>query len=316
MPPCECRWPKQARQRGVVLVLALWAGALLGVIAASFALGVRTDSASIINAGARMQAEALAESAVNRALFGLLGTDRADHGRVYETPFEDGALRASIHAESGKIDLNAAPDIILKGVVEAAYDGLDGPPVDTVALADAVLDWRDADKRARPSGAEDPEYRAAGLHHGAGDRAFVSVDELSQVLGMPRGLVERLRPAVTVHTGSPRIDPMTAPRLVLLAVPGMGPEQVDAFLAERDRLLAEDPMRDGGMIQAPVHLLAGAERHFASTQAHIYTILAEGRTSDGVAAFRQAVVQIHPDSHRPYRVIAWDNGPVAVEPVQ
>lgn len=307
------------RQRGIVLVLALWAGALLGVIAASFAFGVRSDNASVVNAGARLQAGALAESAINRALLGLLGTHRSgrwqDYGRVYETPFEGGTLRARIQAETGKIDLNAAPDVLLQGVVEAACDGLEGPPVDTVALTAALLDWRDADARVRPFGAEDPEYRAAGLDHGAGDRPFVSVDELSQVLGMSGRLLERLQSVVTVHTRSPRIDPMAASRLALLAVPGLDPGQIDAFLSERDRWLDQDPVRPGETTRPPMHLLAEARHHFSSTQTRVYTILAEGRTGDGVAAFRQAVVQTDSGSQHAYRLLAWASEPVAVEPV-
>ena len=315
-PAFARRVEKCARQRGIVLVLVLWVGALLGVIAASFAFAVRTDNTSIINAGARLQAEALAESAINRALLGLLGADRTGpwegRGRVYETAFEGGTLRASVHAETGKIDLNAAPKELLEGLVKAAQDRLDGPPGDPTALTAAILDWRDADTRARPFGAEDPEYREAGLDHGAGDRAFLSVDELGRVIGMPRGLLDRLRPALTVYTRSPRIDPTTAPRLAMLAVPGLDRARVDAFLSERDRLAGQDSGGDSETAQVPLHLLAGAERHLASNHNRIYTVMAEGRTSDGVPAFRQAVVQINPGSDRPYVLLAWGTEPIAM----
>ena len=306
-----------ARQRGVVLVLVLWAGALLGVIAASFAFGVRTDNATILGAGARLQANALAESAVNRALLGLLAPAQAgswaSDGRAYEMPFEGGTLRASTQGETGKIDLNAAPAELLHGLIEAAQTGLAGPPVEPAALTAAVLDWRDGDRNVRPLGAEDSAYRAEGLDYEAGDRAFVSPDELSQVLGMSDALLERLLPAVTVYTRSPRIDPRTAPRLALLAVPGLNGEQVDAFISERDRLLNQAPAAGGGTIQLPVKLLAGGASHLSFTQAQVYTILAEGRTSEGISAFRQAVVQLNPGSQRAYRFLAWADDPVPVE---
>ena len=337
-------------QRGIALVLALWTGALLSVIATSFALGVRTESTIVANAGARLEAGALAESAVNRALIGLLDRDaasawRAD-GRVYEVAFEGGLLRVSIRAETGKIDLNAAPRPLLEGLLAAAVQeaqsagegqgegeigeigtvgegggsggSLGDAAIQPAALAAAILDWRDADTRARPLGAEDPDYRAAGLERGAGDRAFLSIDELELVLGMPRGLVERLRPVVTVHTRSPKIDPRTAPRLALLAIPGLDPARVDAFLAERDQWFSETDSSAGagaGPVRLPLHLLAGAERYLSRARARVYTILAEGRTDGGVAAYRQAVVRTSASSssRTPYLMLAWADEPIAVQ---
>ena len=305
------------RQSGIALVLVLWAGALLGVIATSFAFSVRTDNALVVNAGSRLQAGALAESAVNRALLGLLEGDaslrwRAD-GRVYEMQFEGGILRASVRAETGKIDLNAAPRPLLEGLLAAAQDGLDEALVDPVALAAAILDWRDADGRARPLGAEDPDYRAAGRKHGAGDRAFLSIDELDQVLGMPSELVTRLRPALTVHTRSPQIDPLTAPRLALLAIPTLDPARVEAFLEARDRHFEAGEEATGERAQLPMHLLAGGERYLSRARARVYTVLAEGRTSDGVAAYRQAVVRTSSSPRRPYLLLAWADEPIPVE---
>ena len=314
--PRAARWRGPAAQHGIALVLALWAGALLGIISVAFAFAIRSDSTTIGDAGGRYQAEALADSALNRALLGLLSADptrrwRAD-GRVYETPFEGGLLRASIRAEAGKIDINAAPQRLVEGLIATADDGT---LVDPAALAAAILDWRDPDSHTRPLGAENPEYRAAGLEHGAGDRAFLSVDELGRVLGMPRALLERLRTVVTVHTGTPRIDPLTAPRLALLAVPGLDPEKADAFLIERRRLLGREPALPGASDPLPLHLLAGGQDHLSSTRIRVYTVLTEGRTRDGTAAWRQALVRIDPNVHRPYRLLTWTDDPIAVEPL-
>ena len=293
-------------QRGVVLVLVLWTGTLLAAIAIALAFGLRGDRISIANSGARMQAGILAESAINRALLGLAGEVRAIdwrlHGRVYEMSFEGGLLRASIHAESGKIDLNAAPEALLRGLIEAAQGGLEGPAVDAEAVTAAILDWRDDDGRARPKGAEDPQYRRAGRDRGAGDRVFLSVDELGQVLGLPEDLFERLRPAVTVFTGAATVDPMTASRLALLAVPGLDPRRIDAFLSERSRL-------PGGNTEVALRRLAGAGRYLARAETDRFTILGEGRTEDGVVAFRRAVVEVSPAHRPPYVLLAWSDEP-------
>ena len=300
-------------QRGVVLVLALWAGTLLGAIAIALAFGVRADRLAVANSGARMQAEILADSAINRALIGLVGEaqsiDWRAHGRVYEMPFEGGSLRASIYAESGKIDLNAAPEALLRGLIEAAQDGLEGPPVDTDAVTAAILDWRDGDRQVRPKGAEDPQYRRAGRERGAGDRVFLSVDELGHVLGLSEKLFERLRPVVTVYTGAAKVDPMTASRLVLLAVPGLDPGRVEAFLSERSRLHGGRAAAPDDNAEASLHRLDGAERHLARSATDTFTILGEGRTGDGVAAVRRAVVRVDPAARPPFLLLAWTDEP-------
>ena len=300
-------------QRGVVLVLTLWAGALLGAIAIALAFDVRADRVSIINAGTRMQAELLAESAINRALLGLVGEVQAIdwriHGRVYEMSFEGGLLRASIHAESGKIDLNAAPEALLRGMIEAAQSGLEGPPVDTEAVTAAILDWRDDDGHVRPKGAEDPQYRRAGRDRGAGDRVFLSVDELGQVLGLSKKLFERLRPVVTVYTRAARVDPMTASRLALLAVPGLDRGRVDAFLSERSRLPGGRATKSDENTEVLLHWLAGAGRYLARAETDTFTIVGEGRTDDGVVAFRRAVVEVDRAARPPYRLLAWADEP-------
>lgn len=299
-------------QRGVVLVLVLWIGALLSVFAASLMFGMRAEQTSAINAGARLQAEALAESAVNRALLALLGAGNADlrefHGRVYELPFAGGTLRATIQAEMGKVDLNAAPDAVIVGLTRAAHVGLRG---NADALGAAILDWRDADSVVRPGGAEDPAYRAAGRMSGAGDRAFLSINELNRVLGMSESLFERMRSAVTVHTHASQIDPLTAPELALRAVPGLPRGQIEAFLSERDRQPAAADAVAGTDFLLP---LAGAKRYLVQGGAEVYTILAEGSTSDGVTAFRQAVVRVESDVARGYRIIAWRNDSLPVLP--
>ena len=303
-------------QRGIVLVLALWAGTLLGVIAVSLAFGVRTALVSTTNTGARIQAEILAESAINRALLGLADEvqtiDWRTDGRVYEMPFEGGLLRASIHAESGKIDLNAAPAALIEGLIEAAQSGLEGPPVDAEVVTAAILDWRDDDSLVRRNGAEDPQYEAAGRVRGAGDREFLSVEELGQVLGMSKNLFERLRPAVTVLTRAAGIDPLTASRLALLAVPGLDRGRIDTFLSERARLRDGQATTTGENAEALLRPLASANRYLARAKTHTFTVIAEGRTGDGVAAFRQAAVKMNRAGRIPYRLLAWADEPIGV----
>ncbi len=163
---------------------------------------------------------------------------RAD-GTLYAWALGGAEVRISIHDESGKIDLNAAPDALLRGLFLAAeWTGPDGEIAalsdrDADALVDAVRDYADQDDLTRLNGAEDPDYAAAGLPWGAKDAPFEAVEELQQVLGMTPALYRRVAPALTVYSRRQGIDPAVAPLAVLHALPGMTDGTIDAVLTAR-----------------------------------------------------------------------------------
>ena len=103
-------------------------------------------------------------------------------------------------------------------------------PEQADALTGAILDWRDTDSDAQVNGAEDPDYRAAGMLYGAKDQPFSSVEELRQVLGMTPELYRTLAPALTVYSRRSKVNPIFAPRLVLLAVLELPEAQIDEYL--------------------------------------------------------------------------------------
>ncbi|MCH9013875.1 MAG: general secretion pathway protein GspK, partial [Proteobacteria bacterium] len=125
-------------------------------------------------------------------------------GTVYAWAFGGGEVRISIQDEGGKIDLNGAPDELLRGLfLAAAWTGPDGEilgldPSEADALVDAIRDFADADDLKRLNGAEDRDYEAAGLPWGAKDAAFTAVEELQQVLGVTAPLYQAVAPALTV----------------------------------------------------------------------------------------------------------------------
>ena len=93
--------------------------------------------------------------------------------------------------------------------------------------------FRDPGDRRRLNGAEESDYRAAGLPYRPKNAPFEVVDELQQVMGMTRQLYERVAPFVTVYTRRPGVDPNTAPCGVLFAIPGADYNLVATLLAER-----------------------------------------------------------------------------------
>ena len=208
-------------------------------------------------------------------------------GTVYAWAFGGGEVRISIQDEGGKIDLNGASDELLRGLfLAAAWTGPDGEILgldqsEADALVDAIRDFADADDLKRLNGAEDRDYEAAGLPWGAKDAAFTAVEELQQVLGVTAPLYQAVAPALTVHTGSKGIDAKSAPREVLMALPGSEAAAVDAHLAAR----AEAPEGAG-----PAFL--GAEGLSARSRRRVYTIHAEARGPGGAVFAREAVVRL------------------------
>ena len=172
-------------------------------------------------------------------------------------------------------------------------------------IADAILDWRDPDHRVRPAGAEDRHYRSDGQAFGSRDGAFLSVAELDQVLGVDAQTYARLASTVTVYSWAPQVDPMTAPRAVLLAVPGLGADKVDPSLAAREAVYAAQAHGGGPVPRLPVELLSAGARYLSRADSRVYTVDAEGELPGGARASRRAVIQLTGDARRPFSVLAW-----------
>ena len=120
---------------------------------------------------------------------------------------------------------------------------------------------------------------------------------------MTSALLKRLRDVVTVHTRSPQIDPLSASRLVLLALPGVDPAAVEAFLEAREQLSPQDRSAR----QLAMSLLRGAERYLSRSRSRVYTVRAEARSPGGAVAYRQAVVRTTSNPRKPYIVLAWSD---------
>ena len=321
-----------ARERGVALVLVLWAGALTSVIAAAFAFSVRTEVRLAGAAVDRVQAGALAAAGIERAILGLSNRSVAERwqgdGRRYEFELGGGRVQVVVHAETGRIDVNHASKDLLVGMLTAVGRARTDPQtteglssgqtadeqsgVDPGHLADAIMDWRDTNDRRRLNGAEDPDYRAAGLPYGAGDRRFLSVSELRQVKGMTPETFAGLAPLATVYGIGPRVDAALAPRAVLEAIPELNSTALDDFLIRRKEILDESRAEGGDarLARRKIHVLARtlgrqAPRYLVASTAAVYTVTARGLLPSGVTAVRQAVVRISGSRTRPYQVHAW-----------
>jgi len=288
-----------ASQRGIALIAVLWITVLLTVIASGFAYSMRGAALAARNTMSVAQARAAADGAVERVAFEL-GRPRntpdawlAD-SRVHAWAEEEIAITSTATDESALIDLNTAADPLLKGLLENV-GGLDSDASERVL--EAILDWRDADDLRRPNGAEAEDYRAAGLKYVPTNSRFESVGELLRVLGVTPQLMTRIAGSLTVYSQQRGINPATAPRNSLLALPGVTPDQVDAFIASRSDALAS---------QLPVPAFPAAQAY--SGLSPVWRIHVEATTPDGVTFARDAVVRPQNDPRQPMVVLLWQEG--------
>jgi general secretion pathway protein K len=203
--------------------------------------------------------------------------------------------------ESSRIDINTASEALLKGLLQNV-GGLDSFAADSVVAA--IQDWKDPDDLKRPNGAEEPDYRAAGKTYKPSNAPFDSAGELARVLGVTPALVARIADSVTVYSRQPGINPATATRDVLLSLPNVTPETVDAYIAQRKDALANK-------LPAPPFPQA---QGFASGAAPVWRIRAEASMPDGVTFVREAVLRPSVDPKRPVIALLWQEGAHATTP--
>ena len=173
---------RRARQHGIALIAVLWLTVLLTVIASGFAFSMRSEALAARNALSLAQARAAADGAVERdglradapaqPARRLAGRRRAAHvaGR------RSRASRPGRVDESARIDLNTAQRSAAEGpAAERRRARCRRRPT---ACSRAILDWRDPDDLKRPNGAEEADYRAAGLKYKPANAPFETVGEL------------------------------------------------------------------------------------------------------------------------------------------
>jgi general secretion pathway protein K len=287
-------------QRGVALILVLWVITLLAVIAGSFVYGARSTALTAGNLVSIAKARAFADAGVHRGLYELAKpTSDAERwtadGRQRAFGLDDAEIRLVMRDETAKVDLNTATDALLKALLMSV--GLDDEQANR--MVDAIVDWRDADDLARPQGAERDLYEALGLPYIPPNGPFQAVDELQRVVGMTPQLYRALAGALTVFSRQAGINSTLASRQVLLAMPGATAESVDAYIAQREEMLA------AGQAPTPFPPALGFE---TATASQVYNLRSLAKASDGTQFVRDAVAKLTQDPRKPFVVLLWQEG--------
>lgn len=291
-------------QRGVALVIVIWVSMLLLVIASTFIVERRTEAMVVRNSVSLARAEAAADAAVQRAIFEMYRNDNPPErwqrdGTPHDWAFDGIPVRVELRDESAKIDINTAADPLLRGLLVSS--GLTDE--EATRVLDAILDWRDPDSLKRPNGAEEADYRAAGLTYKPANAPFQAIEELQLVLGMRPDVYRRMAPSITVFSRQPGINPQLASREVLLAIPGITAQIVDDYIARR-----EDARAQGQALPSLPQAAA-----FTSGNTMVASVRAEARLDDGTVFAREAVALLRPVPRKPVTFVAWRESSAAVD---
>lgn len=275
----KCRCSTHRRQRGFALVTVIWTVSLLAIVAVSFQREARTEIELARNLREAARAEALADAGVTAIIVEWIqnrsGDTEAIPSATQTIQAAGGKVVIELEDETGRIDINEAPEAILKGLFLSL-----GEQQDTASkLAAAIVDFRDGDDAVTADGAEDNDYAAAGMSSDAKDAAFEDIAELQQVAGMTHGLYASLRRHVTVYSGQRQVNLSAASENVLRALPYLNEAQIAGLLADR--------------------------RGTELGESRLLRIVARATTAQGGAFAREVVVRLGGEQDEPFSILYW-----------
>jgi general secretion pathway protein K len=258
-----------------VLLLVLCWLAILMFIATQLIAATRVAVAVSINIRGSAVAEALADGAVNEAIFQVLARHWKADGAVHFVKGSQAIAEVRIDDEGGKIDPNVAPPAL----VQALLHECGAAPKPAGELAAAILEWRSLDMLRLAGTDSAPRYRAVGAGYLPPHARFASVDELALVLGMTPALFGCLEPHLSIYS---------------LSVPAL---ETTADPVVRRALLVAYPFEAPQTVAVPAHEVA------------VIRVTALSRQTGGSRFRRVAVVRIapaEPSEDFIYKVLAWE----------
>lgn len=162
------------------------------------------------------------------------GTTVSNPARV-EAGDEGQTQAATPSPQAGAADGAATPSRAVAALWELRFSLLLERLEIAAPIAQAVLDWVDADAEVRfPNGAEDAYYLKLETPYRAANRPFSDVSELLLVRGVTPDVYAQLAPFVTVLPGETAININTAPAEVLMSLaPEIDRRTADLIIAAR-----------------------------------------------------------------------------------
>ncbi|RJQ21556.1 MAG: hypothetical protein C4560_03630 [Nitrospiraceae bacterium] len=283
---------------GIALIMVLWVLAILTVIALSFSFAVRVDTHSTMAFKEEVENKFLAEAGAARGVTEIfyrnankgqrvilegMETWRID-GKPYEVRTDAGYFTVSITDEAGKVDINMTPDIILRNLL----GNLDLGPEHIDTIADSILDWKDPDELHRLHGAESDYYMSLPNPYGARNAPFETLEELLMVKGITPGILYGSRESrgliefITVNSRADRINLNSAPKEVLISVPGITSEIADEIMTLRQDREINYLLEIKGLSEQRYSLI---EPYLGTEDSQVFTIVSAGHRNNKKAGY-------------------------------
>ncbi len=283
-----------------MIVAVLWILVALSALVVIFSVYLSNSAQALAVNDTGLRAEALVSASLELTAYQLaLAGDKARplqgsfHFRLGEAD-----VLVSFVSEAARIDLNVAPKELLAGLLAA----LGADQEDAKQYADRIVGWRTPPK---PGSADDEVslYRTAGLAYSPRQAPFAHVNELALVVGLPRAVVDRALPFVTVFSGLPKINALVASPQVIAALPGMTPSGLKEFLKERPTLPTD--------MAAIATALGPAQAGATIEKGNSYRILTTVKFDNGRRTSSEVVIGLGGEED-PYRVLSWQDEVEAV----
>lgn len=293
------------RQRGIAFLIVLWVIALVAVLMGSFAVIARTENLQARHLLDSTRARYAAEAGINLAAYALRRNEPdkrwVPDGRPYKFSFNGADLTIKVNDESGKIDINAATPEQLQQLFKSLA-GMDEQKAQEMAAR--IQDWRDPDDLVTVNGAEEADYKQAGLAYGPANDPFTTVGELQQVMGMDYALLKKLEPGITVFSGRGTPNPMYAPEQALMAMPGMSQDAAQNLINMRQQIApGTDPGISGLTLPDGTPLIA-------SGGGVTYSIESNARLPNGASSTLDVTIRLGGSNSgaRPFVIMRWREG--------
>ncbi|MGB6351473.1 MAG: hypothetical protein WBG10_15760, partial [Pseudolabrys sp.] len=285
--------PRPSARDGFIIVAVLWILIALATLASIYSIYIKNSALAVSVTDDGLQAEALVSASLELTAYRLTASNndlRPTRGR-FSFRLGRANVVVSFSSETARIDLNAAPKILLTGFFKA----LGGSDEDADRYADRVIGWRTTPKPLAQTD-EAALYRSAGLPYLPRGAPFAHASELWLVQGLPPTLVGRAIPFVTVYSGRPEINVFDAPPELIAALPQMTPARLNTFLAQRDAAAAD---------KDSLNRLMGPDQPGATVDgSNAFRVRVSIAFDNGWQTGSEAVILLD-TADEPFRVLSW-----------
>ncbi len=328
-------------QKGIALFLVLWVLILLSVIVGEFSHAMRTEINIARNFRDEAQAYYFAQAGIYQAIFELIKTEtkppqiqgvefdkKQDKSRwrinadIAAENFAEGSFKVKIDNESGKFDLNAADEDVLR--IMLAPFKLDAHQKDVIV--DSVQDWREEGNFHRLNGAKNDYYQSLPEPYSCKNAEFDSTEELLLVRGMTQEIYDGLKEMITVYrgdtyedkrsvfgggdyaktAGKKKININAASAEVLRLLPKMTEEIIQNIMEYRKDKDFESEAEIAAVLGPGVQ--TALMPYITLKKYPFFTITSMGMLQDSdIRQVIRVLVEIDPAMDKKYRIVQWSD---------